>query len=86
MAELTATFTLAVDDPPNNLELPGGCFFSVRCRRGPAGEWEGEREQMGERGGFQRAPSVYIQRSELGPAWVSLVSIGRRGRCLGTAS
>jgi hypothetical protein len=61
-------------------------LVAASSRRGPAGEWEGEREQMREGGGFQRAPSVYIQRSELGPAWVSSALIQRRGRCLGMAS
>jgi hypothetical protein len=58
----TATFTLAVDDLPDDLKLPGGCFSSARCRRAPAGGREVERGKMRERGGFQRAPSVYIQR------------------------
>jgi hypothetical protein len=62
MVRSTATFSLAIDDLPDDLELSGGCFFSARCRRGTVGEWEGEREQMREGGGFQRAPSVYIQK------------------------
>jgi hypothetical protein len=72
MAGSMATFTLAVDDLPDDLELSGGCFFSARCRRCPAGEWEGESKQMREGDGFQRAPSVYIQR---GWAWSTVVSI-----------
>jgi hypothetical protein len=82
----TPTFTLAVDDLPDDLELSGGCFFLARCRRGPVGEWEGERKQMRERGGFQRAPVVHIQR---GWAWSMVVSIEHdwmARAALGTAS
>jgi hypothetical protein len=38
------------------------------------------------RRGFQRAFSAYNCRRELGLGWVSSEAIGRRGRCLGTAS
>jgi hypothetical protein len=41
---------------------------------------------MGERGGFQRGFSAFNYRSELGLGWASSEAIGRRGRCLGTAS
>jgi hypothetical protein len=36
MAGSTATSTLTVDDLPDDLKLPGGCFFSARCRQAPA--------------------------------------------------
>jgi hypothetical protein len=55
----TATFTLAGEDLPDDLELSGGCFSSARCRRAPAGEREVERGQMRERGGFQRVSPAY---------------------------
>jgi hypothetical protein len=53
-ARSTATSTFAVDDLLDDLELPGGCFFSARRRRAPAGEWGVEREQMSGERGFQR--------------------------------
>jgi hypothetical protein len=57
-----ATSTLTVDDLLDDLELPGGCFFSARRRRAPAGEWEVERGQMRGRGEFQRGSPSYKQK------------------------
>jgi hypothetical protein len=62
MARLTKTFTSASGDLLEQLELSGGCFFSARRQRAPAGEWGAERGQMRGRGEFQRGSPSYIQR------------------------
>jgi hypothetical protein len=71
---LTTTSTLAVDDLPEDLELPSGGFSSAKCRRAPEEARGVERKQMRERDGFQRASPVYIQR---GWVWSTVVSIER---------
>jgi hypothetical protein len=38
------------------------------------------------RRGFQRGPRAFICRSEPGLGWTPSDAIGRRGRCMGTAS
>jgi hypothetical protein len=53
-ARSTATSTLAIDDLLDDLELPGGCFFSARRQRAPADARGVERGQMRGRGEFQR--------------------------------
>jgi hypothetical protein len=84
-ARSTATSTLAVDDLLDDLELPGGFFFSARRRRAPAGEREVERGQMRGRGEFQRGGSAFNCRSEPGLWCTTSETIGRRWRCSGAA-
>jgi hypothetical protein len=62
MVGSTATSTLAVDNLPDDLELPGGCFFSARHRRAPADARGVERRQMSDRRIFpERFPSFYSE-------------------------
>jgi hypothetical protein len=81
----TATFSLA-DDLPEGSGAPA--MDSSRLHDGEALQVSGERErkQMRERETSRELPRYIFRRRGLGLGWVSPETIGRRGRCLGTAS
>jgi hypothetical protein len=85
MARSTATSTLAIDDLLDDLELPGGFFFSARRQRAPAGEREVERGKMRGIGEFQRGGSAFNCRSEPSLWCTTSETIGRRWWCSGAA-
>jgi hypothetical protein len=72
MAGSMATFTLAGEDLPDDLELSCGCFSSAKHRQALEEARGVERKQMRGKGGFQRASPAYIQR---GWVWSMVVSL-----------